>query len=176
MGKAFVKSPVDIITLLDKGGRNRAAELMEMFQVLANLLSGNLTDMHMRDGGVDGVVLKDGTVRRSALNADVYLVRMAQGQYTGDGVANRVIQVADAVGVFTPTEVIVLAATDSNVFESRDDATTVYSYWRTAAGAFTSGAADWQGIVANGFKTGSNAANLSNKSGQVYSWRAFRKG
>ncbi len=176
MGKAFLQPLNDLPSLVDKGGSNRAPALMENFGQLLMLLSGHLTDQHMADNGVDAKVLKDATVRLAKLAADVLLVRMVHGQYTGDDAADRVILTSDANGNFTPTEVIVLAVTDSNIFESRDDGTTVYSYWRTAAGAFSSGATDWQGIVATGFKTGSAAANLSNKLGQVYSWRAFRKG
>ncbi len=176
MDKAFLQPLNDLPTLVDKGGSNRAPALMENFLQILMLLSGQLTDQHMADNGADAKVLKDATIRLAKLASDVLLVRMAQGQYTGDGAADRVIATSDANGNFTPTEVIVLATTDSNVFESRDDGITAFSYWRVATGAFSSGVADWQGIVATGFKTGSNAASLSNKAGQVYSWRALRRG
>lgn len=174
MGKALLQPPVPIGTLLDKQGNNRAPEIMELVELLYSLLSGHLTDQHMQDGGVDARVLKLASVTRNLLAADVD--RMAVGRYTGDGVAGRTINVADSQGQFTPTEVDVLAITDNNEFKSRDDGTAVVSWWRTAAGAVASGLTDWQGIVANGFKTGSNVESLTNKTGQAYTWVAWKRG
>ena len=176
MGKALIQPVIDLVSLVDRNGTNKASTIMDLWSQLANLLSGHLSDMHMQDNGVDAVVLKNGTVTKAKLATDVLLVRMAQGQYTGDGTANRSITTSDANGTFTPTEVEILSVTDNIEFTSRDDGTAIYSWWRTSAGAMATGTVDWQGIVTNGFKTGSNVASLSNKSGQVYSWVARKRG
>lgn len=176
MGKSLIQPVIDLVSLVDRNGSNKAPIIMELWGQLASILSGHLSDMHMKDNGVDAIVLKNGTVTKAKLAADVLLIRMAQGQYTGDGTANRVITVSDANGIFTPTEVEVLSATDGVEFTSRDDGTAIYSWWRTSLGDMATGTLDWQGIVANGFETGSNAASLSNKSGLIYSWIARRRG
>lgn len=173
-GKALVQPTIEISALLDHEGRNRAAEIMELFLDLCGLLSGHLTDQHIEDGAVITALLAAKAVTRPKLGDDVD--RMAQGRYTGDDTANRVISVADSQGGFTPTEVIVLAVTDLNEFHSRDDGTAVVSWWRTSLGAMSSGATDWQGIVAGGFECGSALANLSNKSAQAYTWVAWKRG
>lgn len=173
-GKALVQPTIDISVFLDRNGKNRAPEVMELFQNLCDLLSGHLTDQHLADGSIIAALLADKAVTRPKLGDDVD--RMATGRYIGDDTADRVVTVSDSQGGFTPTEVIVLAVTDLNEFQSRDDGTAVSSWWRTSAGTMSSGATDWQGIVATGFKCGSGLANLSNKSAQAYTWVAWKRG
>lgn len=165
-GKANLIPKEEIATLLDRHGKNHAPAIMNLFRQLAQVLSGQITDKH----------IKDASLTRALMASDVYLARVAHGRYTGDGAASRDISVSDPNGTFTPTEVRVLAVTDLNEFYARDDGTGLSAWHRLAAGTTASDAAQWYGIVTNGFRTGSNAESLSNKTGQVYTWFALVRG
>lgn len=165
-GKANLFPREEISSLVDRSGKNHAPAIMALFRQLAQVLSGQITAQH----------IKDQSLTRALMAADVYLARVAWGRYTGDGTASRIITVSDANGSFSPTELRVLAVTDLNEFYARDDGTGLLAWHRLATGAAASDAAQWDGIVANGFRTGSSAESLSNKSGQVYAWWALRRG
>lgn len=168
MGKAFVQLVNDITAILDRNGRNRAPEIMENLQQLAHLLSGNLTAKNIKDGSLTKDLFAEGELPPD--------VRMAHGQYTGDGAANRDITVEDGLGPFTPTEVSVLAIQDVNEFYARDDGESAVSWYRLSTGTASGNPAEWQGIIPGGFRTGTKAESLSNKTGVQYSWTALRRG
>jgi hypothetical protein len=162
--------PYDIASLLDQKGNNRAPELMANFVRIAEELAGNLTTLNFADKGTDGsVVLKEKSVGTAQIADDVIIPKVTRGRYTGDGTASRTITLP-----WTPIWVFVLSLTDSIEFSSLDDGTEVARWYRSQTGDLSSAAAEWQGIVANGFMTGSNAESLSNKSAQVYSYLAIR--
>jgi len=113
--------------------------------------------------------LLDGRLEEDNFAEDV-LPSIVGNQYTGDGSANREIDLG-----FMPRFVLILNHTDGYTFESIGTGdVAMAAWWRTNAGALSSGAGDWQGITANGFKCGSNSANLSNKNGVLYSYFAMR--
>ena len=95
------------------------------------------------------------------------------GQYTGDGTIDRVIALT-----FTPRFVHILSHTDSVEFTGLGSGAIAFAaYHRTQTGNLIgdgTGNADWQGIVTNGFKLGHSGTGLSNKTGQTYSWVAYR--
>lgn len=149
-------------------GPEAYAIIVNNFQELENLLNGRLDSANLAEKGVQGKNIGDSTVeRRSLLDGIAWI---ASGQYTGDGTANREINVG-----FMPRYVLVLNHTDSITFEGLGSGAAAYAaWWRTSTGAVGSGATDWQGVSTNGFRTGTNAASLSNKSGVTYSWVAVR--
>lgn len=167
MSKGLVQLVNDISVLLDRNGKNRAPELMENLNQLARILSGNITAQNIKDGSITPQLLSQDFPPFN---------RMAQGQYTGDGTANRDIVTEDQLGPFTPTEVAVLNISNVNEFFSRDDGVSMVSWYRLAAGSASGNPQEWQGIVPGGFRTGIKAESLSNISGHNYSWVAWQRG
>ncbi|RJQ52145.1 MAG: hypothetical protein C4521_10930 [Actinobacteria bacterium] len=164
--KAAIIPVVDLQNIRDREGRDHAPAIAENFMQILRLLSGHLTYLHIADK----------SIVRDLLGSDVFLCRYVTGRCTGDGTANRVVTISDDIGPFTPTELRLLAKNDVNEFYSRDDGTEILSWYRLASGAAGGNTLQWQGIVPNGFKCGSDVESLSNKTGQVYSYLAMRRG
>lgn len=126
--------------------------------VIKNAMNGHLGTENFPTGGLSTTVL------------DRAVPYTASGQYTGDGTANREINVG-----FMPRFVLVLSHTNSYTYWSLGDGTqALAAWWLDGNGIPASGLTDWQGVSANGFKCGSNTASGSNISGYVYSYFAIR--
>lgn len=97
------------------------------------------------------------------------VARITTGQYTGDGLANREINLG-----FRAKRVWVIDHTNSIIYESVGDALTAFmAGYRSSAGVWTgSDTTNWQGVSTNGFKCGTGAANSSNTSGRTYTYYA----
>lgn len=167
-GKARLTPVVDIPMLRDKEGlTNYGPRILDLWQQLASVLGGNVTSKHIRDG----------SVKRALLAAEVGLVKLAFGRYDGDGTGGRSVVTSFSDGsAFTPEEVTVVNLNTLVEFFSRSDGTGVASWYASAAGVKTATPVEWQGIVSNGFSLGSGVGSLSNIAGHVYSWRALRRG
>lgn len=143
--------------------------LSRLFDLIENAINGRIEATNLADGAVTTTKLAAAAVTSAKVAEGVGLV--ASGQYTGSGTPDREI----AVG-FRPKYVQVLRHDTSVVFEALGGVSGAFAaFWRTSVGNLNSGAADWQGITANGFKVGSGAAGgLSDASGQTFSWIAYR--
>lgn len=148
------------------------------FQLLENALQARLRgDDNIEDGSILTADLADLSVTVAKLagsipytKTDGSIAGIARGRYTGDGTANREINIG-----WTPKYVKVIRLDDSKIFESIDDGTAVSSWWRDSAGALGTGLADWQGISVNGFKGGTGGTGgTSNASGINYGYVAWR--
>ena len=139
------------------------ASLLDIEQALDKRLDA----LNIADAAITGGLIATGAVTSDKISGTP---QSTSGQMTGDGTANRVISLG-----FTPRYVEVWRQADGTVFSAISDGTTALSnFWRVAAGGQSSGAADWQGIVTNGFKCGSSAASLSNKNAETYFYYATR--
>lgn len=141
------------------------ATLLDIEQVLAK----NIDALNIADGSLITALFADGAVTPVKTSGGV--ARMTSGTYAGNGTANRIVDLG-----FTPRYLMIVRQSTAMIFEALSDGTTGYTYFqRDAAGAVTAAVAQFQGIVANGFKCGSDAAGgFSNIAAETYWYTAWR--
>lgn len=142
-----------------------------------NAFNGNLDDSNITPKSLTAASLADATITGAKIAAStispsniVGTPQTASGTFVGDGTANRTISLG-----FTPRFVLLVRQSNGTEFTALGDGTVALTaYWRLAAGTQGSGTTDWQGVVAGGFKTGSNAGSTSNVSTETYWYVAWR--
>lgn len=154
-------------TILSNLKDEQLPKLRRNFQDLEDMFAKRIGPDNIADGSLTAALIADGTLTPAKISGTP---QAASGTYTGDDVANRTITLG-----FTPRFVLVVRQSNGTEFTGLSDGTTAFTaYWRLAAGTQSSGVTDWQGIVTNGFKCGSNAASTSNATGVVYWYVAWR--
>lgn len=147
-------------------------QVVQVFESIENWTKGRVGTDNFTDSSVTTAKIADGAVTPAKTSGGV--ARADSGQYTGDGTANREVNLG-----FRPRYVWVIRHDTSMVFESvGSTSAAMASGRRTSTGTWTGSGvadADWQGCSANGFLLGSGGTGgLSNASGQTYSWFAVR--
>ncbi len=132
-----------------------------------NIIDGSIQTGDLADLAVTLAKIANSAVSYAKTNGEI--AGIARGRYTGDGTANREINLG-----WRPKYVMILKLDDSKIFESIDDGVAVSTWWRDSAGALNSGTTNWQGVSANGFTGGSNSASTSNTNAINYSYIAWR--
>jgi len=136
-------------------------------QFLENLLNGQMDGVNIADGGVGTSELADAGVTFVKLANDHF----ASGTYTGDGTQNREISLG-----WRARYVQIIRGDNSDIFTAWGNAAGSLAFGqRNSSGTWSSGAADFQGCSANGFKLGSAVGGgRSNANTQTYAFSAWR--
>lgn len=155
------------ITQLSSFKDEQIPRLLKNLRDLEDLLNGRVTADNITANAITTPLILDAAVTPAKISGTP---QTASDSYTGDGTANRIVSLG-----FTPRYVVVAKTDDGTIFEALGDGSAALtSWWRLAAGTQGSVTTDWLGIVTNGFKSGSNAASLSNKNAVVYRYFAVR--
>jgi len=139
------------------------------WRLLQDLLNGHITSDNLDADAIEAANIADGAVTQAKAADGV--AKIFSGTFTGNGAADREIDVG-----YRLRYVKLLKHDDAKVFESIGTSLVDLATWiRDSAGTVTQDTAEWAGVSANGFTSGSNAdGGDSNLTGVTYSYIAFR--
>ena len=146
-------------------------EVVNNFQMIENLLNGNITGDNIEDLTITGAKVAANTLTYDKMGDGVG--RTTGGQYTGDGTQNREINIG-----FMARFVHIIRHDTGEEFVAIGSGSSALACWRrSSAGVLTSGGtgnADWQGVSTNGFKLGAAVGGGASNAIQTYSYTAYR--